>query len=324
MPVPMIIDTDTASDDAVALIMALRTPEVEVKAITIVAGNVNVQQGTRNARYTVELCDADVPVYEGAAHPLVREPSRGVVLPRPRRPGGTGAIRSRAGLPPRATPSPSSSKRSVLTPAWSLSRWDLSPTWPSPSSGTPTWPGVWGAWSSWAGRPASWATSPRRRSTTCGATPRRPGRASARDCPSRWWGGSCAAARPTSTTTTSPAVGRWTRPEPTSPSTPTRRPSRRTAASSTTPGSACRTPSPWPSLSTPRWSPGKAVTPWTWSARERSPGGMTVVDELDVVPRGLGDSAGWRPAAVEGTRKATVCWEIDAQRFKKRLFGALA
>ena len=76
MPVPMIIDTDTASDDAVALIIALRAPEVEVKAITIVAGNVNVKQGSRNARYTVELCDADVPVYEGAARPLVREPSR--------------------------------------------------------------------------------------------------------------------------------------------------------------------------------------------------------------------------------------------------------
>jgi purine nucleosidase len=52
--------------------------------------------------------------------------------------------------------------------------------------------------------------------------------------------------------------------------------------------------------------------------------GMTVVDELDVVPRGLGDSAGWRPAAVEGSQKATVCWEIDARRFKERLFRALA
>ena len=75
MPVPMIIDTDTASDDAVALIMALRDPGVDVKAITIVAGNVAVAQGSRNARHTVELCDADVPVYEGAARPLVREPS---------------------------------------------------------------------------------------------------------------------------------------------------------------------------------------------------------------------------------------------------------
>ncbi len=60
-----LIDTDTASDDAVALIMALRAPDVHVAAITMVAGNVHVQQATRNALYTVELCGADVPVYVG-------------------------------------------------------------------------------------------------------------------------------------------------------------------------------------------------------------------------------------------------------------------
>jgi inosine-uridine nucleoside N-ribohydrolase len=60
-----LIDTDTASDDAVALIMALRAPEVRVVAITTVAGNVEVQQATRNALYTVELCGANVPVYAG-------------------------------------------------------------------------------------------------------------------------------------------------------------------------------------------------------------------------------------------------------------------
>jgi purine nucleosidase len=70
---PIIIDTDTASDDAVALIMALRSPDVEVKAITTVAGNVDVEQATRNALFTVELCDADVPVYMGSAKPLTRE-----------------------------------------------------------------------------------------------------------------------------------------------------------------------------------------------------------------------------------------------------------
>ena len=44
-----LIDTDTASDDAVALIMALRAPDVDVRALTIVSGNVDVQQGVRNA-----------------------------------------------------------------------------------------------------------------------------------------------------------------------------------------------------------------------------------------------------------------------------------
>ncbi len=67
-----LIDTDTASDDAVALIMALRSPQVRVLAITTVAGNVAVQQATRNALYTAELCGADVPVFTGAEKPLHR------------------------------------------------------------------------------------------------------------------------------------------------------------------------------------------------------------------------------------------------------------
>jgi purine nucleosidase len=73
VPRPFLIDTDTASDDAVALIMALRAPDVEVRAITIVAGNVSVAQAARNALYTAELCGSDVPVYPGAQHPLLRE-----------------------------------------------------------------------------------------------------------------------------------------------------------------------------------------------------------------------------------------------------------
>src|SRR5207237_9633115 len=68
-----LIDTDLTSDDAVALIMALRAPEVRVAAITTVAGNVEVQQATRNALYTVELCGANVPVYAGAEKPLLRD-----------------------------------------------------------------------------------------------------------------------------------------------------------------------------------------------------------------------------------------------------------
>jgi purine nucleosidase len=68
----ILIDTDTASDDAVALIMALRAPDVYVLAITVVAGNVSVEQGTLNALYTVELCESTVPVFTGAAAPLTR------------------------------------------------------------------------------------------------------------------------------------------------------------------------------------------------------------------------------------------------------------
>ena len=69
----LLIDTDTASDDAVALIMALRSREVQVAAITVVAGNVPVAQATSNALFTAELCGSDVPVYSGAEAPLRRK-----------------------------------------------------------------------------------------------------------------------------------------------------------------------------------------------------------------------------------------------------------
>jgi purine nucleosidase len=69
----MIIDTDTASDDAVAIMMALQTPDIEVEAITIVSGNMPVAQGSNNARYVVELCGKSTPVYHGAEKPLMRE-----------------------------------------------------------------------------------------------------------------------------------------------------------------------------------------------------------------------------------------------------------
>lgn len=69
---PFFIDTDTASDDAVALVMALRHPDVEVVGIGVVAGNVPLDQGVQNALYMVEMCGATdrVPVYAGCAEPL--------------------------------------------------------------------------------------------------------------------------------------------------------------------------------------------------------------------------------------------------------------
>lgn len=71
----LVVDTDTASDDAVALIMALRHRDAEVAAVTTVSGNVDVEQGTRNALATLERCGRDeVPVFVGCDRPLVREP----------------------------------------------------------------------------------------------------------------------------------------------------------------------------------------------------------------------------------------------------------
>jgi purine nucleosidase len=67
-----LIDTDTASDDAVALVMAMQHPGVQIEAITVVAGNVPVDQGVQNALYTVELCQQEIPVHRGMPGPLTR------------------------------------------------------------------------------------------------------------------------------------------------------------------------------------------------------------------------------------------------------------
>jgi len=67
-----LIDTDTASDDAVAIIMALSAPDVHICGLTTVAGNVGLEQATRNALYTAQVCGVDVPVFKGAAAPLTR------------------------------------------------------------------------------------------------------------------------------------------------------------------------------------------------------------------------------------------------------------
>ncbi|MDC3375100.1 nucleoside hydrolase, partial [Acidimicrobiia bacterium] len=57
----------------VALLMALEWEDVEVLGISVVSGNMSVEQGSINARYTVELCKKDVPVYVGADAPLVKK-----------------------------------------------------------------------------------------------------------------------------------------------------------------------------------------------------------------------------------------------------------
>jgi inosine-uridine nucleoside N-ribohydrolase len=67
-----LIDTDTASDDAVAILMALAASDVDVLGLTTVAGNVGVEQATRNALLTAEIAGVDTPVFAGAAAPLQR------------------------------------------------------------------------------------------------------------------------------------------------------------------------------------------------------------------------------------------------------------
>ena len=67
-----VIDTDTASDDAVALMLATAA-DIDIAAVTVVAGNVPLDLAIRNAIVTLDLCGvSDVPVYAGASRPLAR------------------------------------------------------------------------------------------------------------------------------------------------------------------------------------------------------------------------------------------------------------
>ena len=70
-PKRAIIDTDPGTDDAMAIILALNSPELKVEALTVVPGNVDAQQGLENALKIVSLAGrCDVTVVGGAQHPL--------------------------------------------------------------------------------------------------------------------------------------------------------------------------------------------------------------------------------------------------------------
>lgn len=72
-PRPIIIDTDPGQDDAVAILLALASPELEVLGITAVAGNVPLSLTEKNARKICELAGRpDIKVYSGAVRPMVR------------------------------------------------------------------------------------------------------------------------------------------------------------------------------------------------------------------------------------------------------------
>ncbi|MXW57954.1 MAG: nucleoside hydrolase [Acidimicrobiia bacterium] len=73
-PRPIIIDTDPGQDDAIAILAALASDELEVLGLTAVAGNVPLELTTRNALILVELAGRpDVPVFAGCDRPLRRD-----------------------------------------------------------------------------------------------------------------------------------------------------------------------------------------------------------------------------------------------------------
>jgi purine nucleosidase len=70
----IIFDTDPGTDDAMALMLALNSPELDVRAITVVPGNVTAAQGLENALRMVSLANrCDIPVAGGAQHPLFQK-----------------------------------------------------------------------------------------------------------------------------------------------------------------------------------------------------------------------------------------------------------
>ena len=70
-PRPIILDCDPGHDDMVAILLALASPELEVRGITTVGGNATIEHVTENALRTLALARrTDVPVARGAAHPL--------------------------------------------------------------------------------------------------------------------------------------------------------------------------------------------------------------------------------------------------------------
>jgi inosine-uridine nucleoside N-ribohydrolase len=75
MATPILLDCDPGHDDAIALLLALASPEVELLGVTTVAGNQSLDKTTANAIRVLELAGrGEVPVAAGADRPLVREP----------------------------------------------------------------------------------------------------------------------------------------------------------------------------------------------------------------------------------------------------------
>jgi inosine-uridine nucleoside N-ribohydrolase len=73
MSIPIVIDCDPGHDDAIAILLAIASPEVELRAVTTVAGNQTLDKTTRNALKVLELAGrSDIPVAAGADAPLRR------------------------------------------------------------------------------------------------------------------------------------------------------------------------------------------------------------------------------------------------------------
>ncbi len=69
----VIIDTDPGHDDALAIMLLIRSDKADVRAITTVAGNVDVQRTTNNARFILDLIGSKIPIFSGSDKPLKKK-----------------------------------------------------------------------------------------------------------------------------------------------------------------------------------------------------------------------------------------------------------
>src|SRR4051812_4833777 len=72
-PTPIILDCDPGHDDAIAILLAVASPEIDLRAVTTVSGNQTLDKTTNNALRVLELAGrSDIPVFAGADAPFVR------------------------------------------------------------------------------------------------------------------------------------------------------------------------------------------------------------------------------------------------------------
>lgn len=74
IPRRIVLDTDPGIDDALAILLALASPELELAAVTVTGGNCSLADGVRNALAVLETARATIPVVPGVALPLIRPP----------------------------------------------------------------------------------------------------------------------------------------------------------------------------------------------------------------------------------------------------------
>jgi purine nucleosidase len=319
----MVVDTDTASDDAVALIMALRAPEAEVRAITVVAGNVPLAQGSRNARYTVELCGSEVPVYEGADRPLLREASPASFF------HGEDGLGDQGYPPPRTAAAEGHAVETlvetirahpgiVVVTLGPLTNLALALAQAPEIAGSVGRCVVMGGAACTVGN----VTPAAEYNIWCDPEAARICFRSGLPIEMVGWELCRGAANLDDEDIARCRALDTTR-------------SRFALDCNATALEVNRRLFREPGIGLPDpVAMAVALDPDTVTRKSRHAvdvecegaltRGMTVVDQLDVVPRGLGDTAGWRPEAAARDPNVTVCWEIDVPRFKDRLFRALA